>query len=233
MADAAAGVFETLLVRDGKIQALDRHLDRLLGSVSEVYGASLPGDLASRARRRAAGLTGEHRLRIDAAPTSRGVEVALVTSPLDPRRPASYRCVPLILTGGQGAHKWRDRARLASPPGSAAVPLLIDADGSVLEAAWANFWILGGQALITPPADGRILPGVTRARLLELAPPLGLDVVERPISLAQARAAPAALLTSSLALAVSAAVEAEPALDPDAAELVAAIRARLASGEFS
>ena len=83
------------------------------------------------------------------------------------------------------------------------MPLLVDADGSVLEAAWANFWILDGRTLITPPADGRLLPGVTRARLLELAPSLGLEACERPISLAQARAAPAALLTSSLALAAA------------------------------
>ena len=67
MADATAGVFETLLVRDGRIQALDRHLDRLRASVAELYEAPLPGDLASRARRRADGLVGGHRMRIDIA----------------------------------------------------------------------------------------------------------------------------------------------------------------------
>ncbi len=49
-------------------------------------------------------------------------------------------------------------------------PLLVDADGTVLEAAWGNVWVLEGDALLTPPADGRILPGVTRSLLLELAP---------------------------------------------------------------
>ena len=45
----------------------------------------------------------------------------------------------------------------------------------MLEAAWGNVWLLEGDRLITPPADGRILPGVTRALLLELAPSLGLQ----------------------------------------------------------
>ncbi len=66
------------------------------------------------------------------------------------------------------------------------MPLLVDADGSVLEAAWGNFWLLEGDALVTPPADGRILPGVTRALLLELAPALGLHAREQPITLQRA-----------------------------------------------
>jgi para-aminobenzoate synthetase/4-amino-4-deoxychorismate lyase len=76
--------------------------------------------------------------------------------------------VPFVLPGGVGAHKWRDRSLLESlaaavTPG---VPLLIDSDGAVLEAARANVWIVEGDALITPPADGRILPGITRAQLI-------------------------------------------------------------------
>jgi branched-subunit amino acid aminotransferase/4-amino-4-deoxychorismate lyase len=85
----------------------------------------------------------------------------------------------------------------------------------MLEAAWANVWLLDGRELSTPPADGRLLAGVTRDRLLELAPSLGLQATERPISLDEARAAPAILLTSSLALAVGAAVDNEPAAIDD------------------
>ena len=40
----------------------------------------------------------------------------------------------------------------------------------MLEAAYANVWIVEGEALITPPADGRILPGTTRAALLAADP---------------------------------------------------------------
>ena len=140
-------------------------------------------------------------------PDGRRLRVAVETTALDPSRPRHFACVPVTVAGGHGPHKWRDRRALG---GDAGVPLLVDEDGSVLEAAWANFWLLDGRRLSTPPADGRLLAGVTRARLLELAPSLGLEADERRISLDEARAAPAALLTSSLALAVAAAVDTDP-----------------------
>jgi para-aminobenzoate synthetase/4-amino-4-deoxychorismate lyase len=205
--DPAEGVFETLLVRDGRVQALDRHLARLGRSLRELYGQAPPDGLRATVRERAAGLSGSHRLRLDVIPDARGLRVAVETTALDPSRPRHFACVPVTVAGGHGPHKWRDRRALG---GDAGVPLLVDEDGSVLEAAWANFWLLDGRRLSTPPADGRLLAGVTRARLLELAPSLGLEADERRISLDEARAAPAALLTSSLALAVAAAVDTDP-----------------------
>ena len=207
MADPAQGVFETLLVRDGRVQALDRHLARLGGSLRELYGQSLPGGLRATVRERAAALSGPHRLRVDVIPDAPGLRVQAECTALDPRRPRHFACVPMTVAGGHGQHKWRDRQAL---DGSAGVPLLVDEDESVLEAAWANFWLLDGRRLSTPPADGRLLAGVTRARLLELAPSLGLEADERRISLDEARATPRALLTSSLALAVAAAVGTDP-----------------------
>lgn len=66
-----------------------------------------------------------------------------------------------------------------------AVPLLVDLDGALLEAAWANLLLVTADgALVTPPLDGRILPGVTRARTLERARALDLAVRERPCTLA-------------------------------------------------
>jgi para-aminobenzoate synthetase/4-amino-4-deoxychorismate lyase len=103
---------------------------------------------------------------------------------------------PFALPGGLGRHKWRDRKLLealaAQAPGT--VPLLIDTDGLVLEAAHANVWIAEGAALITPSADGRILPGVTRAALLadeHLAR-------EEPIELERVVRADAVFVTSSI-----------------------------------
>lgn len=212
MPNPSQGVFETLLVRDGHIQALQRHLDRMAGSVDQLYGLALPNQLPITARERAAGLSGSHRLRVDAIPDGDRLRIAVETTTLDPRRPRRYALTPVTVPGGHGPHKWRDRRALHADRG---VPLLVDADGSMLEAAWANVWLLDGRELSTPPADGRLLAGVTRDRLLELAPSLGLQATERPISLDEARAAPAILLTSSLALAVGAAVDNEPAATDD------------------
>jgi para-aminobenzoate synthetase/4-amino-4-deoxychorismate lyase len=215
--DSARGVFETLLVRDGRIQALGRHLARLQASLGELYDRPLPAGIATGIRARVADLAGAHRLRIDAVPAAGELRVSLTTSPVDPHRPQTYACVPITLPGGQGPHKWRDRRTIERAGG---VALIVDGDGSVLEAAWANVWLLDGRQLSTPPADGRLLAGVTRARLLELAPSLGLQTTERPISLEEARAAPALVLTSSLALAVTAAVDGEPDASDDLIETI-------------
>lgn len=75
------------------------------------------------------------------------------------------------------------------------VPLLVDTDGSVLEAAHANVWITEGAALITPPADGRILPGTVRAALLAAED----RARQEPIDLLRLALADSVFLTSSIA----------------------------------
>ncbi len=227
MPDALQGVFETLLVGDGRIQALERHLDRMRASVAELYGRPVPDRLAATLRQRAAELSGAHRLRVDVVPDDDGgLEITVETTALDPSRPRRFTCVPVTIAGGHGPHKWRDRRALDNHRG---VPLLVDADGSVLEAAWANVWLLQGRRLSTPPADGRLLAGVTRARLLALAPSLGLQASERPISLEEARAAPALVLTSSLSLAATGALDCAPAPDD---QIVRTIRTALQLGDW-
>ncbi|MGH2875280.1 MAG: aminotransferase class IV, partial [Solirubrobacteraceae bacterium] len=134
-------------------------------------------------------------------------------------RPVALRAV--TLPGGLGAHKWRDR-RLLDDLGDDPVPLLVEPDGTVLEAAFANVWLLRGDRLVTPPADGRILPGVTRALLLRAAG-LGLSAVEEHVSVEDLRGADAVILTSAARLAVAAALDAAPA-EPSA---LARIRAAL------
>ena len=78
------------------------------------------------------------------------------------RNPSLHHLTPHLLPGGLGRHKWADR-RLATALGADAI--LLDADGQVLEATWANVILREGDRLVTPPADGRILPGVRRAQL--------------------------------------------------------------------
>jgi para-aminobenzoate synthetase / 4-amino-4-deoxychorismate lyase len=222
--DPALGVFETLLVRDGRVQALEAHLARLAGTVSDLYGAVLPARLSERARDAARGLSGAHRLRIDALPRDAGLGIGLRTSALRDPDPSAVRCRPVRVAGGVGQHKWADRRLLESLSDAGAVALIVDRDHEVLEAAWANFWLIEGTKLITPPADGRLLAGVTRALLLELAPSLGLQTRTEPISLARARAADAILLTSSLRHAVRAELEPWPSRSVDQS-LVAVIAA--------
>ena len=161
----ALGVFETVLVEEGRPVALDQHLARLAASVAELYGAALPSTVLAGAQAVAAEVVGRSRMRVLAGADG---AVRITVSPAGPPPAGTVALEPFVLPGGLGAHKWRDRQLLdavaALRPGT--VPLLVDTDGLVLEAAHANVWIVEGDDLVTPPADGRILPGTTRAALL-------------------------------------------------------------------
>ena len=194
--DPALGVFDTLLVQDGRPIELERHLARLAASVRELYGAALPATLAAgvqAAAADAASPSGRTRLRIDADPDG---SVRITVSPARARPEQALLLEPFALPGGLGAHKWRDRRLLdalsALLPGT--VPLLVDTDGLVLEAASANVWIVEGDALITPPADGRILPGTTRAALLTAES----AAREEPIPFERLASADSVFLSSSI-----------------------------------
>jgi para-aminobenzoate synthetase/4-amino-4-deoxychorismate lyase len=52
--------------------------------------------------------------------------------------------------------------------------------------------------VVTPPADGRLLPGVTRAQAIEVARALGLEVREEPVSLDELARADEVFLTGAV-----------------------------------
>jgi para-aminobenzoate synthetase/4-amino-4-deoxychorismate lyase len=198
--DPAAGVFETILIADGRAVALERHLRRLRRSVGALYSATLPAQLSEELRGRAADAA-TARMRVDARPApARGAVLIDVEMTALREREAAVRLVPCAVAGGIGAHKWADRRLLSAL--SAAVdgePLICDLDGFVLEAARASvFCVEPGGHLLTPPADGRVLPGVTRARVLELAPRAGLIVSVEPVPLDRLAAADEVFVTGAL-----------------------------------
>jgi len=192
--DPALGVFSTILVRDGEPIDLELHLARLEQSMAELYGERLPAGFDERVRAAA----GEHelaRLRVLIGAPAQGGTVGLDLTPLqqEPRR-GPVTLTPATLPGGLGAHKWRDR-RLLEELGArcGGTPLLTDLDGDVLEAAMASVWIVEAGALVTPPLDGRLLPGTVRSRLLERP-----DADEQRIDLARMAAADEIFLSSAL-----------------------------------
>jgi para-aminobenzoate synthetase/4-amino-4-deoxychorismate lyase len=106
--------------------------------------------------------------------------------------------VPAVLPGGLGEHKWIDRRLLAELERRlGGVPLLVDHDGQVLEAAFANVWIAEGETLVTPSLDGRQLPGTVRAALLAAARD-GFEVREEAVTLERLARADEILLSSSI-----------------------------------
>jgi branched-chain amino acid aminotransferase len=59
--------------------------------------------------------------------------------------------------------------------------LLLTADGHVAEASAANIFAVFGREVATPPLVDDVLPGITRAAILEIARDAGYDVIERRI----------------------------------------------------
>ncbi|MFM7235705.1 MAG: branched-chain amino acid transaminase [Cyanobium sp.] len=59
--------------------------------------------------------------------------------------------------------------------------LLLNSRGKVSEASGMNLFIVRDGKLITPGVDQDILEGITRASILDLAPAMGIPVIERAV----------------------------------------------------
>jgi D-alanine transaminase len=80
---------------------------------------------------------------------------------------------------------------------------LVDADGFVTEGASTTAWIVDGEGqIVTRDLSNAILPGVTRRIMLEAMEDAGGKVVERKFTVAEAKAAKEAFLSSATGAAV-------------------------------
>jgi para-aminobenzoate synthetase/4-amino-4-deoxychorismate lyase len=212
---------------EGRPVELEAHLSRLASSAAALGLALAPEARDSvLAASPAEGLAAV-RVAIDAT----GMRVD--TTPVTAERvlpQTGLTVAPVRLPGGLGAHKWVDRRLLETATAAAgAEPLLLDLDGEVLETARGNVWIVEGGTLLTPPADGRILAGVTRSLIFELAPAAGLRARAARVSLARLAGADEVLVTSAVrgvqALTACSGLGARKA-GPVAAALAEALRGR-------
>jgi para-aminobenzoate synthetase / 4-amino-4-deoxychorismate lyase len=217
--DPRQGVFETMLAVDGRPVELDAHLARLEQSLKTLFPTHpLPNltDVPSERdpyRRLSDGTSvgtggegdGLGSMRITVAPGGGGALAAAVkVRPLEPGTLLDGPPVALhslSLAGGLGEHKWVDRSLLDEAQArlpTDTLPLIVDRDGAVLEASRANVFATRDGALFTPPLDGRILPGVTRARVIRIAAAAGLEVQEAELSRDDLLAADEVFLTGSV-----------------------------------
>ena len=113
------------------------------------------------------------------------------------------RLRPAVIPGGLGAHKWLDRRLIAELTrrqlrGPGEQLLIQDAGGEVLETDRASVFAVVEGSLRTPPADGRILPGVTRAAVLEAARRSGIEVTAGALTRAQLADASEVFVTNAV-----------------------------------
>lgn len=210
------GVFETLRVTDGRAAGLARHLDRLVAGgarlgiavdaeraragLAVLIGSVGPGDVVARITV-TAGDAAPGWPPVAAGPARTLVTLhpapPLPTPPTDavvvpgPRAPAGLADVKTTSYAGSVVAQRAARARGSD------VALIADGD-DVLEAADGNVVAVLDGAVVTPPCDGRIIPGVTRSLLLELAPGLGLEVREAALDRRTLLAADLVAVTSSV-----------------------------------
>ena len=193
--DPALGVFDTLLVRLGVPVDLDAHMDRLCRSVAELY--DVPVDVAGLGARLGADVAGMRtaRVRTTYDPTDGRWEIHAtpVEEPgLDPRV-VTVCCVP----GGLGPHKWVDRSPIEAF-GDPRELLLVDEYDLLLEAGSANVFVVLDGVVLTPPVDGRILPGTVRTRVVERLGAHGRRVEERAPTIPDLVASQEVFTTSSV-----------------------------------
>jgi D-alanine transaminase len=217
----ADGAYEVIPLKSGVLVDEGLHLARLRRSLGELRIAAPMGDAALKALirevvRRNLAADGIVYLQVTrgAAPRDfpfpKGVKPSLVITarrqrPLDPRLIAEGVAVITIPDIRWARPDIKSVALLPNALGKqqareagAYEAWQVDRDGNVTEGTSSNAWIVtrAGE-VVTRHADTAILNGVTRLGLLDLIARAGLSFVERPFSVADAKEAAEALLTSS------------------------------------
>lgn len=117
----------------------------------------------------------------------RGVKAILIEEP-DRYKPGikSLNYMPNIL------------ARAEAEKQAAYEAIFLAGEEIILEGSATNIFIVKGKSLITPPADGSILPGITRAEVIRLAKSSGLAVTTAPVKASELTGSDEAFLTNSI-----------------------------------
>jgi len=89
-------------------------------------------------------------------------------------------------------------ARAAAQRAGAGEAIFLNTSGQLAEAAASNLFMVADGCVVTPPIEAGILPGITRACVLELCRAEGISIQEQPLELHQLREAAEAFLTGSI-----------------------------------
>ena len=205
------GVFSTLRAVDGVPQRLAAHVRRTIHDASALGITGVdPERLADGARAVAAGNAAEHRDQVLRLVVTRGVvapdagfdavptaPVVAVLATVGPPRTAAVRVVTVHGGRRPAAIKstswaWSAQAIATARAAGADTALFVE-DGDLLEGAAANVVVVHDGVARTPPTDGRILPGTTRALLLART-----ALVEEPVPASELTTADEVVLLSAV-----------------------------------
>ena len=216
------GLFETLLVLEGRPVLIDAHIARL-ATAAEILRIPLPLSPAALKAACADLLAANAldtapraslRVTLTRGPGPRGIAVPpevsptlLITSAPGAEPPESVRAVISTIrrnTSSPAAQLKalpyldnvfaKEEAKLAG----ADEAILLDTQGHLACASVGNVFFWEGKTLVTPATDGPILPGITRASVLALARKLDIETEEGLIAPDRLLRAEGIFLTNSL-----------------------------------
>jgi branched-subunit amino acid aminotransferase/4-amino-4-deoxychorismate lyase len=201
------GVYETIRLANGKIQFLPEHCDRLLRSAKIIdLGHKFSADFVQNSAR--------ELIRQNEVATC-NIKILLIGG----QKPDLYiLCLnplfsdrKLYKTGAACATYQYERdfpqaktlnmlpsylAYRQAKAAGAYEALLINRRGHITEGTRSNFFAIKDRAIISPPSED-ILPGVTRAHVLQTAEQNGFEIMEQDIKLAEIDQYDGAFLTST------------------------------------
>ncbi len=219
-------VFESLRTYDGRLFLLDAHLARLERSAARVL-IELPVPLSQLREEVMTALAAQgspeayvrlmltrgtaQSLGLDPELSGASRRVLMVM-PLKPPLPEIYERgiaaitfraerpsdAPSVADAKIGNYLLSVLAMRRAREQGAGEALLEDATGNILEGSTSNVFAVFGGKLVTPPETAAILPGITRARVLELARDAQLPLELRAISRAELARADEVFITSSI-----------------------------------
>lgn len=218
------GLFETMRAYSGRIFRLQQHLERLSRSARTI-GLSLPFSMESLeaavydtlsanglrdARLRLSISAGEGEAVPD--PSSCKEPTVFITARGFTHLPESayeggYRAIISKMRQNSRSPLSRLKSanylinilsRLEAQEAGCQEAILLNEKGHIAEGCISNVFAVKGGALLTPDLESGCLPGITREVVKEIAPGLGLRVVEGALPLQQLLEADEAFLTNSV-----------------------------------
>ncbi|MGW6282303.1 aminotransferase class IV [Kribbella sp. NPDC055071] len=190
-------VADSFLVANGKVRGIELHRERFVGSCAAVgvpaaeFWAEQVERLPGFGRwfpRFELRMSGELAVQRRPAPTTGGRVRVVVHAGPDPRTAPRVKGPDLELLG-----KLKESA-----PHRADELLLLDQDGTVLEAAYSALAWWEDDTLCFPPSDRPLLRSVTAQLLRRIATAQGVPVTERPITPAELQSTTEAWLVNAL-----------------------------------
>ena len=216
------GVYEVILVADGRMIDEEGHMVRLERSLREL---EMKQPMSSRALIHVMNQTikrnrvkdGMVYLQINRGVAPRNhvfdndaLEPSVVCTAKAVNLPADAESVAGVKVITQPDIRWgrvdiktvsllpNALAKTAAAKEGAYEAWLVDDDGFVTECSASNAWIVDQDGrVVTRPLGNDILPGITRESVIKLAKECGIDVIERPFTVAEAKSAREAFLTST------------------------------------